>query len=93
MDVEVGSTGLWYTYWYYVDTEQNLMFLSPVTNQNYNYFAHWKSDQKEKVWTPQMQEDGEWKKYDGGNVVLYLENNNVQGDYTIGLELFDDYNA
>ena len=92
MDVEVGSTGNWYTYWYDVDTEQQLHFWSPVTNDDVSYFAYWMSDDKERLWTPRIQEDGEWQKYDGGNVVLYLQNS-AQGDYTIGLELFDDYYA
>ena len=92
MDVEVGTTGDWRTYWYDVETQQQIQFWSPVVDYTQSSFRSWMSNDKTKLWTPRIQVDGKWEKYDGGGVVLYLSTNAL-GDYTIGLELFDDYYA
>ena len=101
MDVQIGSTGSWESYWFDVETGQNIQFWSPVVNQTptawsseyYGYsFTSGMSNQKNKLWTPRIQKDGEWVKYEGGDVVFFVTDM-VEGDYTIGLELYDDFYA
>jgi subtilisin family serine protease len=83
--------GSFYNWMYFMDAAngQQIQFKSLIYGSQYDRYYNWMSG--DAKWLPVVNINGEWKAYQGGDVVLQVEASGTIQDYAFTLNFLDDY--